>query len=122
MAELRRSRARFGASPRPNLVMDEGLNLRIALRAHCGDAGETRTRHPSAVPARVSDPGDAELRRRLYVDCETTGFNPGHDVIIELTMLPFTYTFEGSVVEVLQGRRKSTTTTQGARSRPKSRT
>ena len=68
--------------------------------AHCGDAGETRTLHPLALPARVSDPGDTELRRGLYVDCETTGFSPGHDAVIELAMLPFTYTLEGSVVEV----------------------
>ena len=61
----------------------------------------TRTLHPLALPARISDPGDAERRRGLYVDCETTGFSPGHDAVIELAMLPFTYTLEGSVVEVL---------------------
>ena len=71
--------------------------------AHCGDAGETRTLHPLSLPARVSDAGGAELRRGLYVDCETTGFSPGHDAVIELAMLPFTYTLEGRVVEVLQG-------------------
>ena len=52
--------------------------------AHCGDAGETRTLHPLSLPARVSDAGGAELRRGLYVDCETTGFSPGHDAVIEL--------------------------------------
>ena len=69
--------------------------------AHCGDAGEIRALHPLALPARLSVPGDAELRRGLYLDCETTGFTPGHDTVIELAMLPFTYTLEGSVVEVL---------------------
>ena len=59
--------------------------------ANCGDAGEARTLHPLVLPARLSDPGDAELRRGLYVDCETTGFRPGHDAVIELAMLPFTY-------------------------------
>ena len=71
--------------------------------AHCGGAGETQTLHPLALPARLSNPGAAELRRGLYVDCETTGFSPGHDAVIERAMLPFTYTLEGSVVEVLQG-------------------
>ena len=71
--------------------------------ADCGTAGETRTLYPLALPTRVSDAGDAELRRGLYVDCETTGFSPAHDAVIELAMLPFTYTLEGSVVEVLQG-------------------
>ena len=69
--------------------------------AHCGDAGETRTLHPLALPARLSDPGAAEPRRGLYVDCETTGLSPAHDAVIELAMLPFTHTLEGSVVEVL---------------------
>lgn len=69
--------------------------------AHCGDAGETRTLHPLAHPARISDPGDAELRRGLCVDCETTGFSPGHETVIEFAMLPFTYTLTGHLVEVL---------------------
>ena len=65
------------------------------------DASETRTLHPLAFPARLSDPGAAELRRGLYVDCETTGFSPEHDAVIELALLPFTYTLAGAVVEVL---------------------
>ena len=51
--------------------------------AHPSAAGETRTLHPLALPARLSDPGDSELRRGLYVDCETTGFSPEHDAVIE---------------------------------------
>ena len=63
-------------------------------------AGETRTVHPLALPARFSDPGEeVELRRGLYVDCETTGFSPEDDAVIELAMLPFTYTLDGRVVE-----------------------
>ena len=69
--------------------------------AHPSAASETRTLHPLAFPARLSDPGAAELRRGLYVDCETTGFSPEHDAVIELALLPFTYTLEGTVVEVL---------------------
>ena len=65
------------------------------------DASETRTLHPLVFPARLSDPGAAELRRGLYVDCETTGFSPEHDAVIELALLPFTYTLAGTVVEVL---------------------
>ena len=65
------------------------------------DASETRTLHPLVLPARLSDPGAAELRRGLYVDCETTGFSPEHDAVIELALLPFTYTLAGTVVEVL---------------------
>ena len=69
--------------------------------AHPSAAGETRTLHPLVLPARLSDPGDSELRSGLYVDCETTGFSPEHDAVIELALLPFTYTLAGTVVEVL---------------------
>ena len=69
--------------------------------AHSSDTGETRTLHPLAFPARLSEPGAAELRRGLYVDCETTGFGPEHDAVIELALLQFTYTLAGTVVEVL---------------------
>ena len=67
-------------------------------RAHPID---TRTLHALALPARLCDPMGAELRRGLYVDCETTGFSPEHDAVIELALLPFTYTLAGTVVEVL---------------------
>ena len=69
--------------------------------AHASAASETRTLHALAFPARLPDPGVAERRRGLYVDCETTGFSPEHDAVIELALLPFTYTLAGTVVEVL---------------------
>ena len=91
--------------------------------AHASDASETRTLHPLAFPARLSDAGSAELRRGLYVDCETTGFSSEHDAVIELAMLPFTYTLEGHLVEVLHDEAESAPQSPGAaRSRPKSRT
>ena len=68
---------------------------------HSTEPAETRTLHPLSLPARLSDPGDLELRRGLFVDCETTGSSTGHDAVIELAMLPFTYTPAGNVVEVL---------------------
>ena len=69
--------------------------------AHATDGCETRTVHPLELPARLSDPGESELRRGLFVDCETTGFSTRHDAVIELAMLPFTYSLAGTVVEVL---------------------
>ena len=65
------------------------------------DPTDTRTLHALALPARLCDPMGAELRRGLYVDCETMGFSPEHDAVIELALLPFTYTLAGTVVEVL---------------------
>ena len=91
---------RASPSPRP------GQDLRPPLEENPHGSFERRERdpHPAsacAFPARLSDPGAAELRRGLYVDCETTGFSPEHDAVIELALLPFTYTLAGTVVEVL---------------------
>ena len=62
----------------------------------------TRTLHALELPARLTDTGDAALRRALYVDCETTGLSVEHDQAIELAMLPFTYAIEdGRIAEVL---------------------
>lgn len=61
----------------------------------------TRTLHRLDLPERLCDPGDAELRRAVFVDVETTGFAHEHDSVIELAALPFTYTLDGKVFEVL---------------------
>ena len=62
---------------------------------------QTRTLHPLDLPERLCDPGNAELRRAVFVDVETTGLGHEHDDVIELAALPFTYTLDGRVVEVL---------------------
>ena len=42
-------------------------------------------------------------RRGFFVDCETTGFDHSRDQVIELGMLPFVYTLEGAITDVLRG-------------------
>ena len=68
---------------------------------HCPAPAGPRTLHPLALPGQLFDPGPAALLRGLYVDCETTGTDPDHDDVIEIAMLPFTYTYEGRIVHVL---------------------
>ena len=69
---------------------------------HREPTGNTRTRHALELPARLCDTGDAELRRALYVDCETTGLSFERDQLIEVAMLPFTYAIDdGRIAEVL---------------------
>ena len=53
------------------------------------DAPRARTLHALVLEDRPhpSDPGPRW--RGLYVDCETTRFDPAHDAVIELVMLPF---------------------------------
>ena len=67
------------------------------------DPTQVRTLHRLVLPARCRDPGDAPVRRGLYVDIETTGMDWAHDDIVELALLPFTYTDDGRVASVLHG-------------------
>ena len=68
---------------------------------HATPGAKTRTLHALELPTRLCDTGDAPVRRGLYVDCETTGLDVEHDQAIELAMLPFTYTADGRIGEVL---------------------
>lgn len=52
--------------------------------------------------SRVEGFDDAETRMGLLVDVETTGLVPEQDEIIELAMVPFRYTLNGEVAEVLE--------------------
>ena len=67
----------------------------------CPAPSGPRTLHPLTLPAQLCDPGSVALLRGLYLDCETTGTDSEYDDMIELAMLPFTYTPEGRVVHVL---------------------
>ena len=70
------------------------------MNDHCEPA--TRTLRALKLPARLTDTGDAPLRRGLYVDCETTGLSVERDQAIEVALLPFTYTVDdGRIAEVL---------------------
>jgi DNA polymerase III subunit epsilon len=44
----------------------------------------------------------SEVRLGLFVDVETTGLDSARDEILELAMLPFRYSLEGVVIEVLE--------------------
>ena len=71
------------------------------MHRHRTPSTDTRTLHRLELPARLCDTGDAELRRGLYVDCETTGLSFEQDRAIEVAMLPLTYApADGRIVEV----------------------
>ena len=63
-------------------------------------AGHSRTLHALVLEDHPHPGGPGPHRRGLYVDCETTGFDPERDQVIELAMLPFTYSLEGRVTDV----------------------
>lgn len=51
-------------------------------------------------PLAFATPTDAPTRRALFVDVETTGLDSSKDTVIELGMVPFDYTLDGTVVAV----------------------
>lgn len=52
------------------------------------------------VPSRYADPKGAKTHTALFIDVETTGLNREKDQIIQLAMVPFTFTEDGSVCDV----------------------
>jgi DNA polymerase-3 subunit epsilon len=63
------------------------------------DTGRYRVLRQLEPRNTFSYPGDAETRLGIILDVETTGMNTARDEIIELAMLPFTFTGDGRVVE-----------------------
>ena len=76
----------------------------VSGRGSDRDPTDTRTLCRLALPARLHDPGPgAALALGLVVDCETTGADAARDAVAEAALLPFTFTPEGRVAEVLHG-------------------
>lgn len=48
----------------------------------------------------IEPPDASETRVGLFVDVETTGLDPSRDEVIELAMVPFTYSLDGRIFEI----------------------
>jgi len=48
----------------------------------------------------IEPPDGSETRLGLFLDVETTGLDPSRDEIIELAMVPFTYSLDGRIFEI----------------------
>ncbi len=48
----------------------------------------------------INPPDGAPTKNGLFVDVETTGLNPDQNEIIELAMVPFTYSLEGRIFSI----------------------
>ena len=70
-------------------------------------SSSTRTLQRLTLPTKVHVPACTAIRRGLYVDCETTGKDWARDEVIEIAMLPFRYTLDGRIVEVLEDEAQS---------------
>ena len=60
----------------------------------------TRTLRRLELPVKFNVPDNVPVRQGLYVDCETTGKDWARDEVIEIALLPVTYTLDGRIVEV----------------------
>ncbi len=67
-----------------------------ALERH-GDYRVLRRHRPRHIFG-IAAPGE-EVRHGLIIDLETTGLDPAYHEIIEVGLLPFTYTVDGRLIE-----------------------
>lgn len=78
------------------MTMNDFEAMAEALQAS-GDYRVQRRLQPRDV---ISDSNGALTRLGLFVDVETTGLDPQRHEIIELAMVPFTYTSDGRICEI----------------------
>ncbi len=85
-------------TPAPQLS-DAARITALALAAH----PDYRVLRRLAPQRQYSTPGpDIQLLRGAVVDTETTGTDVDSDLLIEVSIIPFTYTADGQIVEVLE--------------------
>lgn len=63
-------------------------------------SGEFRVLRKLGSRLTVTPADGAQTRLGLFLDVETTGLDPSKDEIIELAMVPFTYSLDGRISEV----------------------
>ena len=74
------------------------------LAVHLEQSGDYRILRRVPVVTRYADDDPASVKRLgLIVDIETTGLDPASDRIIELACLPFHFSSEGVLYDVLPG-------------------
>jgi DNA polymerase III subunit epsilon len=83
--------------------MDDPADLEL-LAARLEQSGHYRILRRVPVVTRYADDDPVTLKRLgLIVDIETTGLDPATDRIIELACLPFHFSSEGVLYNVLPG-------------------
>jgi DNA polymerase-3 subunit epsilon len=71
-----------------------------AMAATLQASGQYRILRRLEQRRQITPADGSPTRRGLFVDVETTGLNAMRDEIIELAMVPFTYTLDGRIFEI----------------------
>jgi DNA polymerase-3 subunit epsilon len=78
-------------------MKDGDLDAMAAVLNASGRYRVLRRLEPHSV---ITPPDASKTRLGLFVDVETTGLDPSKDEVIELAMVPFTYSLDGRIYEV----------------------
>lgn len=73
-----------------------------ALKRQLEATGDYRVLRRLTEVAEFNSPNDAPKHVAVFLDTETTGFDPGRDKIIELAMVAFEYDLQGNIYRVLR--------------------
>jgi DNA polymerase-3 subunit epsilon len=75
----------------------DGTEAMAATLEASGDYRVLRRLRPRSV---ITPADGTPTKRAIFLDVETTGLDPARDEIIELAMVPFTYSADGRIFEV----------------------
>ncbi len=73
-----------------------------SLRQQLEASGDFRVLRRLQEVEEFNPPNDAQKNVAVFLDTETTGFDPARDKIIELAMVAFEYDLEGNVYRILR--------------------